>query len=99
VGVSCCWRNIFPHRDIARLLSLVSLRKNMATEQRIYKVISGGKTHLVQAASQAQALRHVASKTFSVEVAKAIDVANLMGKGVALEIASLVAEQSTLEGV
>lgn len=53
----------------------------MATEQRIYKVTNGDKTHLVQAASQAQALRHVAGKTFSVEVAKAIDVAQAMTKG------------------
>ena len=68
----------------------------MATEQRIYKVISGGKTHLVQAMSQAQALRHVAGKTFSVEVAKAIDVAVLMGKGVSLETASVTAEQAQI---
>ena len=71
----------------------------MAAEQRIYKVTSGDKTHLVQAASQAQALRHVAGKTFSVEVAKAVDVAQLMGKGTSVEVASMVAEQASLEGV
>lgn len=65
----------------------------MATEQRIYKVTNGDTTSLVQAVSQAQALRHVAGKTFSVEVAKAIDVAVLMGKGVTLETASVIAEQ------
>lgn len=68
----------------------------MAAEQRIYKVTNGDKTNLVQAVSQAQALRHVAGKTFSVDVAKAIDVAMLMGKGVTLEIASVVAEQSQI---
>jgi hypothetical protein len=71
----------------------------MATEQRIYKVTSGDKAHLVQAASQAQALRHVAGKTFNVEVAKAIDVAHLMTKGVTVETASVVAEQTQIEGV
>lgn len=69
----------------------------MATEQRIYKVTNGGTTHLVQAMSQAQALRHVAGKTFTVEVAKAIDVATLMGKGATVETASVVAEQSQIE--
>ena len=68
----------------------------MAIEQRIYKVTNGGATHLVQAISQAQALRHVAGKTFSVDVAKAIDVAVLMGKGAVLEVASASAEQTTL---
>jgi hypothetical protein len=71
----------------------------MATEQRIYKVTSGDKTHLVQAASQAQALRHVAGKTFTVEVAKAIDVAALMSKGVSVEASSIVPEQASIEGV
>ncbi len=66
-------------------------------EQRIYKVTNGNNTSLVQAVSQAQALRHVAGKTFSVEVAKAIDVAQLMGKGVQLEAASIFAEQGQLD--
>ena len=67
-------------------------------DQRIYKVTSGDKSHLVQAVSQAQALRHVAGKTFSVEVAKAIDVAQLMNKGTTVETASVIAEQSQIEG-
>lgn len=70
----------------------------MATDQRIYKVTSGDKTHLVQAASQAQALRHVAGKTFIVEIAKAIDVASFMSYGGKLEIANMVAEQTSIEG-
>ena len=70
----------------------------MATEQRIYKVTNGDTTHLVQAASQAQALRHVAGKTFSVDVAKAIDVATLMSKGAKVETASIVTEQASIEG-
>jgi hypothetical protein len=68
----------------------------MAAEQRIYKVTNGDNTHLVQAVSQAQALRHVAGKTFTVDVAKAIDVAMLMGKGVTLETAFVVTEQSQI---
>jgi hypothetical protein len=68
----------------------------MATEQRIYKVTNGNSAHLVQAASQAQALRHVAGKTFSVEVAKAIDVATIMSKGVTVEVASVIAEQTQI---
>jgi len=69
----------------------------MATEQRIYKVINAEKSYLVQAISQAQALRHIAGKQYSVEVAKAVDVAQLMGKGIQLEVASTVPEQSQLE--
>jgi hypothetical protein len=68
----------------------------MAADQRIYIVTNGDHTHLVQAVSQAQALRHVAGKTFTVEVAKAIDVATCMGKGAVVEVASVVAEQTTL---
>jgi hypothetical protein len=65
-------------------------------DQRIYKVSGNGKSHLVQASSQAQALRHVAGKLYLVEVAKAVDVAQLMGKGATVEVAALVAEQSDL---
>jgi len=42
----------------------------MATEQRIYKVTTGTKSHLVKALSQAQALRHVAVRMFQVEAAE-----------------------------
>lgn len=68
----------------------------MAAEQRIYKVTNGDKTFLVQAASQAQALRHVAGRLYSVEVAKAIDVAQLMSTGVTLEAASIIPEQAQI---
>lgn len=68
----------------------------MATEQRIYKVTGNGASHLVQASSQAQALRHIAGKLYLVEVAKAIDVAHLMGKGATVEVSSTIAEQSDL---
>ena len=68
----------------------------MAQEQRIYKVTNGDKTFLVQAASQAQALRHVAGRLYSVEVAKAIDVAQLMSSGVQLEAASIIPEQAQI---
>lgn len=68
----------------------------MAAEQRIYKVTNGDKTFLVQAVSQAQALRHVAGRLYSVEVAKAIDVAQLMSTGVTLEAASIIPEQAQI---
>lgn len=68
----------------------------MATDQRIYKVTNGDKTYLVQAVSQAQALRHVAGRVYSVEVAKAVDVAQLMSNGTSLEVASTIPEQSQI---
>lgn len=68
----------------------------MAADQRIYVVTNGNNNHLVQAASQAQAIRHIAGKTFDVRVAKTLDVAQLMNKGVMLEVASSIPEQSTI---
>ena len=68
----------------------------MATDQRIYKVTNGDKTYLVQATSQAQALRHVAGRVYSVEVAKAVDVAHLMSNGIGLEVAATIPEQSQI---
>ena len=65
-------------------------------DQRIYKVTGNGQSHLVQASSQAQALRHIAGKLYLVEVAKAIDVAQLMAKGATVEVSSTIAEQSDL---
>ena len=61
------------------------------------KVTNGDNTHLVQAVSQAQALRHVAGKQYTVEVAKAVDVAQLMGKGAQVETASVITEQPQME--
>ena len=69
----------------------------MAAEQRIYKVTGNNNVYLVQAASQAQALRHIAGKQYQIEVAKAIDVATLMTKhGAVVEVSSTIAEQSDL---
>jgi hypothetical protein len=69
----------------------------MATEQRIYKVTGNGSVYLVQATSQAQALRHIAGKQYQIEVAKTIDVVALMSKhGAVVEVASTVAEQLDL---
>ena len=65
-------------------------------DQRIYKVTSANKEHLVQATSQAQALRHIAGKYYTVEVAKSIDVARLMNDGTKLEVAAITAEQADL---
>jgi len=66
-------------------------------EQRIYIVTNGGTQHLVQASSQAQAVRHIAGKTFGVRIAKTLDVAQLMGNGAVLETATNAPE--TIEGV
>jgi hypothetical protein len=71
----------------------------MAVEQRIYVVTNGGVQHLVQAASQAQAIRHIAGKTFDVRIAKTLDVAQLMSKGVQLEAAVTVPEQATIKEI
>ena len=79
-----------------RFLTAIHKEQTMATEQRIYKVTNGDNTHLVQAVSQAQALRHIAGKYYTVEVAKAIDVAQMMGKGAQIEVAATVAEQGQM---
>ena len=68
----------------------------MATNQRIYKVTGLNASYLVQATSQAQALRHVAGKEYQIEVAKAVDVATLMSNGAKVEVAITVAEQPDL---
>ena len=67
-------------------------------EQRIYVVTNGGTQHLVQASSQAQAIRHIVGKTFDARIAKTLDVAQLMGNGAVLETASNAPEQTTIEG-
>jgi hypothetical protein len=66
-------------------------------DQRLYKVTNGEQTYLVQATSQAQALRHVAGRLYSVEIAKPLDVAHLMSSGVTLEVATTIPEQTQLE--
>jgi hypothetical protein len=71
----------------------------MASEQRIYKVAGAGvdnNVYLVQASSQAQALRHIAGKLYQIDVAKAIDVAAMMGQGASVEVAATIPEQSDL---
>lgn len=65
-------------------------------DQRIYKVTNGDKSYLVQATSQAQALRHVAGRLYSVEIAKSLDVAQMMSSGIQLEVASTIPEQSQI---
>ena len=68
-------------------------------EQRIYIVTNGGTQHLVQASSQAQAVRHIAGKTFGVRIAKTLDVVQLMSNGAVLETAANTPEQAVIEGV
>jgi hypothetical protein len=70
----------------------------MASTNRIYIVTNKGQKQLVQAASQAQALRHVASKEYLVEIAKAVDVAQIMSNGAKIEIAAPSSEQLDLIG-
>lgn len=62
--------------------------------QRIYMVSDGAKTMMVQAATQAQALRHVARTKYQVRVAKPIDVAHAMQMGVQLEVAGIDDDQT-----
>ena len=59
----------------------------MSTPQRIYLVSDNSQTILVQAANQAQALRHVAGTRYVITAAKPIDVANAMRLGITLEVA------------
>jgi hypothetical protein len=66
-------------------------------DQRLYKVTNGDKSYLVQATSQAQALRHVAGRLYSVEIAKPLDVARLMSSGIQLEVATTIPEQTQLD--
>ena len=65
-------------------------------DQRLYKVTNGDKTYLVQATSQAQALRHVAGRVYAVDIAKPLEVAHLMSAGIPLEVASTIPEQSQI---
>ncbi|CAB5220086.1 hypothetical protein UFOVP239_48 [uncultured Caudovirales phage] len=62
------------------------------SEQRIYKVTNGEHVYLVQAITQAQALRHIAGRIFNVKAATALDVAHLMPNGIKVEIASMTVE-------
>jgi hypothetical protein len=57
---------------------------------RIYAITGPGTTapRLVEAASPAQALRHVARGTFRVAVAGSLEVARMMGHGVTVERAT-----------
>ena len=52
---------------------------------RIYRVADGDVIRLVEAINPAQAIRHCASQRYRIGVAKATDVAYLMGKGVQVE--------------
>ncbi len=58
---------------------------------RIYAIkpiASDGRTVMVKAANQAQALRHVARHTYRVSVASAVDVADHMADGWKIEDAT-----------
>lgn len=57
------------------------------SETRVYSVTGAGKTRLVRAAHQAQALRHVASDVFTVAVASQDALIELVGDGIKVEVA------------
>lgn len=60
----------------------------MAAATRLYYLSAqDGEQHLVEAASQAQALRHVVANRFSIHVPDAKYVAGLVAQGVKVEIA------------
>lgn len=54
------------------------------TPTRIYRIDDGRGDRLIRAASQAQAIRHVASG-FAVRVATQDDIANLVSEGIKVE--------------
>lgn len=58
------------------------------SNSRIYIVTDGELKHLVEAATQAQALRHVVKSVFQVKVATAKEVADLIKKGASVQTAS-----------
>lgn len=60
-------------------------------QTRIYKVSGGPNeiTRLVEATSQAQAIRHVVSDLYRAEVATTKDVAQAMGSGLQVEVAGV----------
>lgn len=60
-------------------------KKQAETTKRPYIVSGIGEDRLVNASSQAQALRHAAKGTFTVKTANSGDVMRLMGKGVKVE--------------
>jgi hypothetical protein len=55
-------------------------------KQRVYAVKDGSQTYLVQTTSKAKAIKFIVKNRYSVEVVKAVEVAELMSKGVKLEI-------------
>ena len=56
----------------------------MSTNARIYVVTTGVNAHLVEATSQAQAMRRVALDLMSCRPAHSLDVANMLLSGVRL---------------
>ena len=55
-------------------------------QTRIYEVRdASGAPFLVKASSQAQALRHIAGRYYSVRIAKTTEVVDLMSKGTKVE--------------
>ena len=70
----------------------------MATEQRIYKVTGNGRTQLVRASSQAQALRHIAGVHLKVAPRQQPRRKRHMVKGVHLKVAVPSAEQAEIFG-
>lgn len=60
---------------------------------RVYRVISAHGDKLVRAGSQAQAIRHVVSSTFSARVATQDDMESMLGNGLKVENAKAEPQQ------
>lgn len=58
------------------------------TTTRIYRVADGDTVRLVDAATPSQAIRHCAEQHYRVSVATPWNIAELVGKGVKVEIAA-----------
>lgn len=57
----------------------------LSAEKRPYLVSGNGEERLINAQSQAQALRHAAKGVFEVKAANTAEVVRLMGSGVKVE--------------
>lgn len=62
--------------------------------KRIYCVTDGDEVRLVDAANAAQALRHVVRKRFDVAPAKPKDIADLIQRGVRVELTGLDVDEA-----
>jgi hypothetical protein len=74
---------------VIKQLPITSNKENEMAETRIYVVLNQqtGDKRLVEATSQAQAIRHCVSTIYRADVATSKAVAQFMSKGVRIEVA------------